>query len=172
MAKKWKVTDLNVIKKEKGAFGRDMGVAHELLIAGILIRLGFDVSINQIGGVPYDFWLLVYERFPNGTQVPLRVQCKTVTPSGGLKFEAGGRAGVDRVTIPGKKIYKYTTKHNNLIVGIDRHTFDLYLVPTRFIKKWGKSRSISKLQPLKNNWDILLNWNDAFLTNLESALPR
>jgi hypothetical protein len=70
------------------------------------------------------------------------------------------------------KEYKYTTKHSDLIIGIDKYTLDLYLIPTRFIEKWGSSRSVGLMQPLRNNWDVLLNWNNEFLGKLEASLPQ
>lgn len=81
------------------------------------------------------------------------------------------RGGIDRYYRAGVKEYKYTEKDQDLIIGVHVDTLDLYLVPTRFISNWGKSRTIKKLQPLKNNWDILLNWNDEFLNELEGQLP-
>ena len=55
----------------------------------------------------------------------------------------------------GVKEYKYTTEHCDLIIGVDVKTLDLYLVPTKFTERWGKSKAVSTLEPLKNNWDIL-----------------
>ena len=167
-----KVTDLNITGKDPAAFAALLGDAHEYIVTGILIRLGFDVGTMQVKGVPYDLWLFAYKTPKKKKRVSLRVQTKTASDKGSIKFTGGTRGGVDRIYIPKVKEYKYTIKHNDLIIGVDRHTFDLYLIPTRFIKKWGKSKSIRKLKALKNNWDILLNWNKAFLTRLESSLPK
>lgn len=166
-----KITDLNITGKGPAAFAALLGDAHEFIVTGILIRLGFDVGTMQVKGVAYDLWLLAYEKTA-GNNVSLRVQIKTISEGGSIKFTGGSRGGKDRIYIPKVKQYKYTTEHNDLIIGVDKNTFDLYLVPTRFIGKWGNSKSIRKLQVLKNNWDILLNWNDAFLTQLESSLPK
>lgn len=166
-----KVTDLNITEKDPSAFAALLGDAHEFIVTGILIRLGFDVGTMQVKGVAYDLWLLAYEE-PNGNKVSLRVQIKTISEGGSIKLGGGSRGGVDRVYIPKVKQYKYTTEHNDLIIGVDKNNFDLFLVPTCFVKKWGKSRSVGKLQALKNNWDILLNWNNTFLKELESSLPE
>jgi hypothetical protein len=40
------------------------------------------------------------------------------------------------------------------------------------IERVGKSKSTRELQALKNNWDILLNWNENFLISLQSSLPK
>ncbi len=166
-----KPTDLNITRKDKAAFAANLGDAHEFIVTGILIRLGFDVGVMQVKGVAYDLWLLAYER-PNGKKVSLRVQIKTISEGGSIRFVGGSRGGIDRIYKPKVKEYKYTTEHSDLIIGIDKNTFDLYLIPTRFIEKWGNSKSVGKMQPLKNNWDILLNWNETFLNKLESSLPK
>jgi len=171
LSKERKVTDLNITGKDSAAFAALLGDAHEFIVTGILIRLGFDVGVMQVKGVAYDLWLLAYEK-PKRKKVSLRVQIKTISEGGSIKFTGGTRGGIDRIYIPKVKKYKYSTEHSDLIIGIDKGTFDLYLVPTRFIEKWGESRSVKKLQALRNNWDILLNWNDDFLVKLEASLPK
>lgn len=171
LSKERKITDLNITGKRPSAFAALLGDAHEFIVTGILIRLGFDVGTMQVKGVAYDLWLLAYEK-PKERKVSLRVQIKTISEGGGIKFTGGSRGGVDRIYLPKVKEYKYTTEHNDLIIGVDKNTFDLYLIPTQFIEKWGTSKSVGKLQALKNNWDILLNWNDDFLTSIEKSLPK
>lgn len=171
LRKERKITDLNITEEDPSAFAARLGDAHEFIVTGILMRLGFAVGTMQVKGVPYDLWLLAYNK-PKGKQVSLRVQIKTISEGGSIRFIGGTRGGVDRIYIPKVKKYKYSTEHSDLIIGIDKYTFDLYLIPTRFIEKWGESRSVRKLQALKNNWDILLNWNDDFLKSLESTLPK
>jgi hypothetical protein len=162
-----KITDLNITKKLKGKFEALLGDAHQYIVAGILIRLGFTVSLVALKGEPFDLIIFAYEK-PQGREIPLRCQVRASRNS--VKFTAGTRGGVDRIYKPGIKKYKYTPEHNDLIIGIDIKTLDLYLVPTRFITNWGESRAFSKLQPLKNNWDILLNWNDEYLSKLYQEL--
>jgi len=165
-----KITDLNVVGLDPAKHAARLGDAHEMIVAGILIRLGFEVGLICAKGGPYDLWLIAYER-PGGSIKPLRVQVRTISKDKTIKFTGGTRGGVNRIYIPGVKKYKYSEKDNDLIIGVDPETLDLYLIPTRFIEKWGESRSIKKLQPLKNNWDLLLNWNDEFLAELEKSLP-
>lgn len=161
---------LNITGMDKGAFAALLGEAHEYLVTGILMRLGFFVSVITVRGGTYDLIIPAYECFDRdrSRRVLIRAQVRTVKDS--LRFIGGVRAGVDRRYIPGVKEYKYTEEHNDLIIGVDEATLDIYLVPTRYIKKWGKSVTKSKLQPLKNNFDVLLNWNDEFLDKLESKL--
>jgi len=164
-----KITDLNVTGLEKAKFAASLGDANEYIVTGLLIRLGFDTSVMVVKGQPYDLLVFAFKQ-PKGERVSLRCQIKTVSKGGSIRFVGGSRAGVNRQYIPGVKTYKYTTEHNDMVIGVDIQTLDLYLVPTRFIAKWGNSIAVSKLQPLKNNWGILLNWNDGFLTRLESGL--
>jgi len=160
--------DLNIVKMDKGKHAALLGEAHEFIATGILMRLGFGVSVVSVRGGPYDLIIPAYEDFnahPEKT-VLLRAQTKTMTNS--LRFIGGTRAGVNRIYIAGVKTYKYTEKDNDLILGVDEASLDLYLVPTCHIAKWGSSKSKTKLQPYRNNWDILLNWNDTFLKRLET----
>ena len=129
--------------------------------------MGFDVAISAVHGTPYDVLVITYKQ-PNGEKILLRAQIKTT--DGSVSFVGGSRGGIDRQYISGVKTYKYTEEHSDLVLGIDKNTLDMYVIPTRFIKKWGTSRATSKMQPLKNNWNILVNWNDAYLSQLEKQL--
>jgi hypothetical protein len=165
-----KITEMNIVGIEEGKFAARLGDAHQLIVAGILMRLGFHVSLSLIKGEPFDLVVFAYER-PGGKQIPLRCQVKTSEPNKSVRFIAGIRGGIDReYKHPSPKEYKYTTQHNDLIIAVDRNTLNLYLIPTRFVEKWGKSKALSKLEPLRNNWEILLNWNDEFLSQLEKKL--
>jgi len=163
-------SQLNITQRNKGAFAALLGEAHQYLVTGLLMRLGFFVSVITVRGGSFDLIVPVYENLAQDKEkiVLIRAQVRTMKQS--LRFIGGVRAGVDRIYLPQIKGYKYTPKHNDLIIGVDQSTLDLYLVPTRYIERWGNSVSKSKLQPLKNNWQILLNWNDDFLSQLESRL--
>jgi len=140
-----------------------------MIVAGLLTRLGLEVGLISAKGGPYDLWVMAYEK-PHGEIKPLRVQVRTVSKGGNIKFIGGTRGGVDRYYRSKIKEYKYTEKDHDLIIGVHRDTLNLYLIPTRFISKWGKSASVTRFELLKNNWGILLNWNDEFLSKLEEQL--
>jgi len=162
-----KITDLNVVGVEEGKFAATLGEAHEYIVVGILTRLGFEVSTTALSGGAYDLVVKALET-PGGNPVFLRCQIKTASPGGSIGFMGGVRAGVDREYISGVKEYKYTTEHNDLIIGIDRESLDLYLIPTSLTEDWGRSKSIRRLGKLKNRWDIFLNWNDGYLEKLKN----
>ena len=161
--------DTNITRLEKGKIAASLGDAHEHIVAGILIRLGFDVGIVDVHGTPYDLMVVAFTDPSKANRQVLRAQVKT--SDGGVTFVGGSRGGVDREYKSGVKTYKYTVAHSDLILGIDKSTLDIYVVPTRFIEKWGGSRATSKMQPLKDNWDILINWNKEYLDALERQLP-
>ena len=161
---------LNITGMERGAFAALLGEAHQYLVTGLLMRLGFLVSVITVRGGTYDLIIPAYENFAQDKEkrVLIRAQVRTIGKS--LRFVGGLRAGVNRIYLPEVKGYKYTTKHNDLIIGVDQATLDLYFVPTRYIDRWGRSVSKGKLQALKNHFEILLNWRDDFLTQLGAAL--
>lgn len=161
------IYDVNITKLDKGKIAANLGDAHEHIATGILIRLGFDVGIVDVHGTPYDLMIIGFEK-PEGKKITLRAQVKTADNS--ISFIGGSRGGIDREYKSGVKTYKYTTAHSDVILGVDKNTLDIYVVPSRFLVNWGGSRATSKLQPLKNNWKILLNWNDAFLNALQKTL--
>lgn len=164
------IYDINVTGLGKGKMAANLGDAHEHIVAGILIRLGFDVGIIDVSGTKYDMLIVVFEKPPpDGKKVILRAQVRTASRS--VSFIGGSRGGIDREYKSGVKTRKFTTKDSDLILAIDRSSFDVYVIPTEFISRWGSSKAISKMQPLKNNWNILLNWNHNFLKSLESKLP-
>ncbi len=140
----------------KSKSGAPLGDAHELFVRSIMMRLGFEVGKVDLSGSPYDVMVVAFTS-PKGQKGFLRVQVKTIY--GNLTLTGGSRGGIDRTYKSGVKTYKYTTEHSDLIFGVDKATLDIYVVPTMFTDLWGSSISKSKIQLLKNNWDILLNWN-------------
>lgn len=110
------ISDINVTGLEKGKISANLGDAHEHIVAGILIRLGFDVGIVDVHGTPYDLMIVGFER-PEGKKIVLRAQVKTASKN--VSFIGGIRAGVDRTYKSGVKEYKYGAEHSDLILSID-----------------------------------------------------
>jgi hypothetical protein len=162
-----KLEDVDItglIKKKSGA---PLGDAHELLVRSIMVRLGLEVGKVDLSSSAYDVIIAGTDK-PNGHKIFLRIQVKTMENS--LSLTGGSRAGVDRTYKSGVKTYKYSTEHSDLIFGVDRKTLDIYVVPTMFVDLWGSSISKSKIQILKNNWDILINWNEEYIEKLKEKL--
>ena len=171
------IINLNVVEMDKGAFASRLGDAHELIVTGILMRLGLEVSVVSVKGGPYDLLIRTFTKPDKSETEIIKAQVKTIgtnrddTRSTSISFVAGIRAGKNRTYKSDVKKYKYTTQHNDIIIGFDKLTMDLYLLPTRYVGDFGESKSIGRLQPLKNNWDIFLNWNDDYLEELKRELP-
>ncbi len=156
----------NITKLEKGRFNALLGEAHQHIIAGLLMRAGFFVAAAPVRTEPYDLIVIAYRDHKNRPEekVLLRAQCRTISKGKSLRLVGGVRAGIDReYRHPSPKEYKYTEKHNDLIIAIDEDDFALYIVPTRLTREWGKSVSIARLKPFRNRFDLLLNWRDEYL---------
>lgn len=160
-----KDSDLTGLIKEKSS--APLGDAHELYARAILMRLGFEVGKVDLSAGPFDLFLVAYI-FPKGEKQLLKVQIKTISRS--LLLKAGSRGGVDRTYNSSVKVYKYDESHNDLILGVDTKTLDIYVFPTKFAKKYGGSIGKGKIAILKNNWEILKNWNPKYLADLEKKL--
>lgn len=162
---------VNIAGQEQGMFNAMLGEAHQHIIAGLLLRAGFAVAAAPVRTGAYDLIITAYRDRTNqpAEHVLLRTQCRTVVQS--LKLIGGVRGGVDRYYVrPSPKEYKYTEEHNDLIIGINRETLDLYIVPTHFTLRWGKSVSVSRIAPLQGRFDLLLNWREDYLQRIYQEL--
>jgi hypothetical protein len=169
------VNELNIVRRNKGFFNSMLGEAHQHIIAGILLRLGFAIAAAPVRTGAYDLIVTAYfdrDRQPE-KEILLRAQCRTVQQGKSLRLVGGIRGGVERIYLrPSPKEYKYTEEHNDLILAIEAETLDIFVIPTRLTRYWGKSVSVRKLEPLRNRFDILLNWNEDALQRLEEELRR
>lgn len=162
-----KPSDPNHLRREETMFASLLDEAHRYITTGVLMRLGFRIFRTVRGG-GYALIINAYEDFDNHPHKTVLLRAATRTMRQSLSFTGGVRGGVNRHYKSGVKVYKYTEKHNDLIIGVDGESLDLYIVPTRHIANWGTSRSKTKLQAYRHNWDILLHWNDEFLKQVEA----
>ncbi len=144
---------------EKGKLASIEGFAHEHIVVGILMKKFQNVSLVDLPLSSYD--IIIARKIDNKNDEDIiRVQVKTARKS--ISFTGGTRGGVDREYKSDVKTYVQSTKTSDVVVGIkpheDNNGYDLFFVPTILIEKWeAKSKSINKLQPLKNNYDFLIN---------------
>ena len=141
---------------EKGRLDSAKGFANESRLLGALLARGYNASKVDLPHSTYD---IVVELSP--VEI-IRLQVKTVDPSGSIKFGGGTRGGVDRQYISGVKAYVQNTETSDAVVGVEAHAsngearIDFYFVPTVFIEAIGQqSIRTSKVQPGKNNWELL-----------------
>lgn len=161
------ITDLDITGLISQKSGAPLGDAHELFSRAILMRLGFEVGKVDLSSSPFDIYTTCFIT-PGGQKTTLRTQVRTADNS--VSFVIGGRGGKDRISIPGVKTHKLSTSDCDLILAIQKKTLDIYVIPTEFINRWGNTKALSKIILLKNNWDILLNWNPQYLSNLSVRL--
>ena len=163
------ITDIDITGKVALKSGSVLGAAHEHLVTGILMRLGFDVSVSSMTTAHYDLLIGALTDGRGSDEQLIKAQVKTCKGNS-LDLTGGSRGGKDRITIPGVKDYKYTPEHCDLMVGVDKESLDIYLFPVRFAERYGKSVSVRKIAIVRNNWDILLHWNNVYLQRLEGQL--
>lgn len=153
------MNDQEVSGKQAAIDGR----AHEHIVLGILMKKYHNVFLSDLSLSAYD--IIIMLQLDNQEDI-IRVQVKTARKS--VSFTGGTRGGVDREYKSGVKEYIQSTKTSDVVVGINptnQETFDLYFIPTILIERLAqKSISLSKIQQLKNNYEILENCkNESFV---------
>jgi len=151
----------NEDKADKGKQASIDGFAHEHIVAGILMKKFRNVSLVDLPLSSYD--IIIAGKAKNGrTEDIIRVQVKTARKS--ISFTGGTRGGVDREYKSDVKTYIQSTKTSDVVVGVqptDNGEYNLYFVPTILVEKWKtKSKSLNKIEILKNNYDFLIRCKD------------
>ena len=150
-----------------GKFATMLGNAHEFIVIGVLLQLGLEVGKVDASASAYDLFVYAFKEFDyekdnpdtktHADRIFLRTQIKTV--NGALSIGGGSRGGIDRTYKTDVKTYRYTTEHNDLVIGVDRNNLDFYILPTSLASKhFKKSIGTHRLAFFKNNYDILFNW--------------
>jgi hypothetical protein len=145
--------------EQRGRKAAINGFAHEHIAAGILMKRYGNVSLVDLPLSPYDI-VIVYKT-EHGEDI-VRAQVKTAKHA--VSFTGGSRGGVDRVYISGVKTYVQSTSTCDVVIGLHPYddSYDLYFVPTILVEKIGQSSiSLSKIEQLKNNYEMLDNCKNA-----------
>ena len=144
--------------EQRGRKAAINGFAHEHIAAGILMKRYGNVSLVDLPLSPYDI-VIVYKK-EHGEDI-VRAQVKTAKRL--ISFTGGGRGGIDRTYKSGVKTYTQSTSTCDVVIGLHPHngSYDLYFVPSILIEKLGQnSISLSKIECLKNNYEMLDNCKD------------
>lgn len=138
----------NITETPLGIYRTTNGNADELIAIGRIIKAGFPCSRVDITNSRYDAIIEVV----NGKL--LRVQIKG---SSGRTFDftGGGRSGAQINRDVPSRSYKYTERDCDLFVGINSNNGDIYIIPINDLSQWGKTKSLSKLQEYRENWEYL-----------------
>ena len=85
------VNELNIVGRDEGFFKSMLGEAHQHIIAGILLRLGFAIAAAPVRTGAYDLIVTAYfdrDRQPE-KEILLRAQCRN--GASGQVLEIGWR---------------------------------------------------------------------------------
>lgn len=151
-------------KKErahKGWLASVRGFANENRLLAALLEREFNASRVDLPLSTYDIML------EKNADDSIRIQVKTVSPSGSISFTGGGRGGVDRFQKSDEKVYVHSRKTCDAIVGVKSERINggekvnFFIVPTILIEEINqKSMTIKKFPHTKNKWKLLLNCKD------------
>ena len=152
----------NITNIEDGVFRSMNGNADEMIAIGRVIKAGFPCSKVDVTNAKYDAIVDL-----GGQKRLLRIQVKG-TGTGSVNFTGGYRSGKqfdkDALKNQENRTYKYTKDDCDLILAIDGNDGDCYIIPVEDIGQWGNSKSLSKLQKYKENWDLLIKLANAYLS--------
>lgn len=143
-------------REEKGKISSAKGFANESRLLGALLARGYNASKVDLPHSTYD---IVVEL--NKSNI-IRLQVKTVSPSGSIPFTGGGRGGQDRIYVSDVKHFVHSTETADVLVGVDSITnngesqIDFYFIPTILIENIGQKSIVkNKVKAGKNNWNLL-----------------
>src|SRR3989344_1221541 len=125
------------------------GNADELIGIGRCIKAGFACSKVEITNGKYDAVI-----DPGDSGRLLRVQIKGAG-NGSVSFTGGGRSGAQISREVQQRTYKYGPDDCDIILVVDSHNGDCYIIPIMDIQQWGTTKRLNQLQNHKENWDIL-----------------
>ena len=131
------INSTNITGLDKGRYAASLGDAHQYLVIGILMRLGFQVAHVTDRGLPYDIVIRAFKK-KGGETTLIRCQVRTLR-KGKISFISGTRAGVDREYKSGVKQYKFTTEHNDLLIGVDPETLT-FILSLHVLSKSGEEK--------------------------------
>jgi hypothetical protein len=136
------------------------GFAHELIVAGLLMKRYQNVSLVDLPLSPYD--IIIVRKLPTGGENIIRAQVKTSRTS--VNFTGGTRGGVDRVYKSGVKTYTQSPDTSDVIIGVKPNvegSYDLFFVPTVLVSYFGtKSKGLGTIECFRNNYEILERCKD------------
>ncbi|HHT9134285.1 MAG TPA: hypothetical protein ACFYD2_05225 [Candidatus Avalokitesvara rifleensis] len=147
-------------KEKRGRQASVEGFAHEHIVVGILMKKYQNVSLVDLPLSPYD--IIIVLKNESDRENIIRAQVKTATKS--ISFTGGTRGGVDREYKSDVKKYTQSTTTSDVVIGLhplSKDSFELYFVPTILIEQLNQqSISLSKIEALKDNYEILENCKD------------
>jgi len=137
----------NITNRGQGIFRTENGNADEMIAIGRITKAGFPCSRVDVTNAKYDAIVDL------GDNRLLRVQIKGFSGSS-VDFSGGSRSGQQISRDAPSRRYKYTEADCDVFVAIDSNNGDCYIIPIQDTLQWGFTKSISKLQKYRENWDF------------------
>ena len=138
-------------KLNKSKLAAIRGKANEIIVLGILLPHYPNTMLSPHELSSHDMSIPISRSF--------LVRAQIITSQKSIDFTGGGRAGIDRTYKSNKKIYTYSSKLLDLVIGIKENSFGnyaLYFVPTKVIDKLGqKSISVNKVMFTENDFEVI-----------------
>lgn len=141
---------VNLTNIDSGIFRSINGNADEMIGVGRCMKAGFPCSRVDVTNAKYDAIVDVGNR-----KRLLRIQIKG-SGSGSIDFTGGGRSGQQISREAKSRVYKYSVNDCDIILGVDGHNGDCYVVPVEDIQTWGNTKSLTALSNYKENWNLLI----------------
>ena len=138
----------NLTKINEGVFRSINGNSDEMIGVGRCMKAGFPCSRADVTNGRYDAIIDV------GNNRLLRVQIKG-TSGKTVSFTGGSRSGKQISRDVAQRTYKYSSDDCDIILVVDGKSGDCYIIPIQDIQNMGSTKSLSKLQKYRENWDIL-----------------
>ncbi len=146
--KKPKEWPKNLTRLNEGIFRSIKGNSDEMIGVGRCMKAGFPCSRADVTNGRYDAIIDV------GNNKLLRIQIKG-TSGNSVSFTGGGRSGQQISREVAQRTYKYSPDDCDIILVVDGKNGDCYIIPIEDVQKMGSTKSLSKLQEYRENWDIL-----------------
>jgi hypothetical protein len=141
----------NITGREKGIFRTENGNADEMIAIGRITKAGFPCSRVDVTNAKYDAIVDL------GPDKLLRIQIKGFSGSS-VDFSGGTRSGQQISRAVASRRYKYTKADCDVFVAINSNNGDCYIIPIQDTKSWGFTKTISKLQKYRENWNLFTKY--------------
>lgn len=139
----------NITKLSPGVFRTINGNADEMIGVGRIMKAGFPCSRVDVTNAKYDAIIEV-----GGRKKLVRVQIRG-SSKGCFSFIGGTRSGKQYDRQAKSRKYKYNREHCDIFMGINSNNGECYIIPVEDLKQWGDSKSITKLEKYRENWNVL-----------------
>ena len=144
------MTNINIVKLDKGNFRSIHGYAAESLVIGEALLAGYNLFFKAWRDSAYDAVL-------DYGGVLYRIEIKGTSKDEELSVTSGGRTGKQISRTAGKREHIVSPADCEFVIGVSSMTREFYIIPTECLSIFNRnSLSLEVLLPFKNAWKIFL----------------